>query len=55
MSNIEIVRLKVCIRQVFEVENGKCMEKHSGKTNVYVYEPYFVSKTGILCQKSTFF
>ena len=25
------------------------------KTNVYDYEQYFVSKTGILCQKSTFF
>ena len=23
MSNIEIVRLKACIRQVFEVERGK--------------------------------
>ena len=47
MSNIEIARLKACIRQVFEVErvkNDKCTKKHSGKTNVYAYESYFVSK-----------
>ena len=59
MSNIEIVRLKACIRQVFlklrEVKNGKCMEKHSGKTNVYVYESYFVSKNLNFVSKVDFF
>ena len=52
MSNIEIVRLKACIRQDFEVKwvkNDKYTKKHSGKTNVYVYEAYFIEK------KSTFF
>ena len=56
MSNVEIVRLKVCIRQDFEVEwvkNDKCTKKHSGKTNVYVYESYFVEKVDFF--KSTYF
>ena len=62
MSNIEIVRLNACFLQDFEVEgvkNDKCTKKHSGKTNAYVYESYFVSKTTILkkdviLKKSTF-
>ena len=48
MSNIEIVRLKACIRQDFEVKwvkNDKYIKKHSGKTNVYVYEAYFIEKS----------
>ena len=47
MSNVEIVRLNACFLQDFEVEgvkNDKCTKKHSGKTNVYVYERYFVSR-----------
>ena len=50
MSNIEIVRLKACIRQDFEVKwvkNDKYTKKHSGKTNVYVYEAYFIETCGI--------
>ena len=34
MSNVEIVRLKACIRQGFEVErvkNDKCTKKRGGK------------------------
>ena len=58
MSNVEIVRLKACIRQVFEVEgvkNDKCTKKHWGKTNVYVYEAYFVEKVDFFSKVHTFF
>ena len=47
MSNIEIVRLKACFLQDFEVKwvkNDKCTIKDKRKPNVYVYEAYFVSK-----------
>ena len=63
MSNVEIVRLKACIRQDFEVEgvkNDKCTKKNWGKTNVYVYESYFAEKVGffqkcVLFSKGEFF
>ena len=57
MSNIEIVRLKACIRQDFEVKwvkNDKYTKKHSGKTNVYVYEAYFFEKSRLFLKKTSF-
>ena len=57
MSNVEIVRLNACFFQDFEVEgvkNDKCAKKDSGKTNVYDYERYFVSKVDFLKKRRNF-
>ena len=57
MSNVEIVRLNACFLQDFEVEgvkNDKCAKKDSGKTNVYAYERYFVSKVDFLKKRRNF-
>ena len=51
MSNIEIVRLKACIRQVFEVERGKEWQMY-GKA--FGKKQMFMSMNRILCQKPEF-
>ena len=58
MSNIEIVRLKACIRQIFEVKwikNDKYIKKGWEKTNAYAYETYFIEKSRLFFEKGVIF